>query len=161
MEVVLLDSQYLVLGVVGLVDLQLVSVLQVRVLQERTGLAQDRHPVQRVLRAQALSQPLVRLQLIQCVHQPLHLALLVQHGLTRVLHLAQHVQRAQVQTALLHLLALQPQILFVDLLQVQLLAPLDNMSPDLHALGVLLERIKIHHPLQALLAHLALLVHLA
>jgi hypothetical protein len=79
----------------------------------------------------------------------------------RVLHLVQRVQHVQAQTALLHLLARQPQILFVDLLQVQLLALLDNMSPDLHARGVLLERIKIHHPFQALLAHLVLLVHLA
>ena len=96
MEAVLLDSQYLVLGGIGLVDLQQVSVLQVRVLQERTGLAQDLHPAQRVLRALVLSQPLVRLQLIQCVHQPLHLALLALHGPMRVLHLAQRVLRALV-----------------------------------------------------------------
>ena len=79
----------------------------------------------------------------------------------RVLHLVQRVQHVQAQTALLHLLARQPQILFVDLLQVQLLAPLDNMSPDQHARGVPQVLIKALHPLQVPLAHLALLVHLA
>jgi hypothetical protein len=130
-------------------------------LLDQHGLTLAMYPVQLVQHAQVLSQRLAQPLQTLCVHQPLHLVLLALHGPTLAIHLAQRVQHAQVQTALLHLLALQPQIPFVDLLQVQLPALLDNMSPDLHALGVLLERIKIHHPLQALLAHLALLVHLA